>query len=93
MTDCHTAAWKIASRYHVPIMPVLKRLTSLYPQGEIPTSHLYGLFQQVEDKQANYKIVEEKITEVMALIRVQDENGEDIFKKRGRRLRPPPAFA
>ena len=81
MTDCYTAAWKIASRYHVPIMPVLKRLNSLYPQGEIPNSHLYGLFQQVEDQQANYETVEEKITEAMALIRVQDENGEDIFEK------------
>ena len=80
-TDCHTAAWKIASRYYVPIMPVLKRLTSLYPQGEIPIGHIYGLFQQVEDQQAKYETIEEKITEVMALIRVQDENGEDIFEK------------
>ncbi len=81
MTDCHTAAWKIASRYHVPIMPVLKRLTSLYPQGEMPTSHLYGLFQQIEDQQADYESIEEKITEVMALIRVRDEDGKDVFAK------------
>ena len=80
-TDCHTAAWKIASRYHLAIMPVLKKLKNLYPEGEMPNSHLYGLFGQVERQQANYATVEEKVTEAMALIRVQDENGKDIFEK------------
>lgn len=80
-TDCHTAAWKIASRYHLPVMPVLKKLQNIYPKGEMPDSHLYGLFSQVEKQQANYKTVEEKVREVLALIRVRDENGEDIFEK------------
>ncbi len=80
-SDCHTAAWKIASRYHLPMMPILKRLNSLYPHREMPNSHLYGLFQQVEEQQANYKTVEENITEAMALIRVQDEDGKDVFEK------------
>ncbi len=80
-TDCHTAAWKIASRYHLPVMPILKKIKEFYPKGEMPNSHLYGLFQQVEKQQANYKIVEETVKEVMALIKVQDENGNDIFDK------------
>ncbi len=80
-TDCYTAAYKIASRYHLRILPVLKKLKNLYPEGEMPNSHLYGLFGQVEKQQANYETVEEKITEAMALIRVRDENGEDIFEK------------
>ena len=80
VTDCHTAAWKIASRYHVPLMPILKKLSGLYPTGEIPDGHLYGLFSQVEAQQVNYRTVEETITEAMALIRVRDENGADIFE-------------
>ena len=80
-TACHAAAWKIAARYHVPIMPILQKLGNLYPKGEMPNSHLYGLFTQVESQQANYETVEEKITEVMALIRTKDENGIDIFEK------------
>ncbi len=60
-TDCHTAAWKIASRYHVPVLPVLKKLNALYAKGEMPNGHLYGLFRQIEKQQANYKVVEEKI--------------------------------
>lgn len=81
VTGCHTAAWKIASRYHLPVLQVLKKLNVLYPKGELPDSHLYGLFQQVETQQANYTTIEETIKEVMALIRVQDENGEDLFEK------------
>ena len=80
-TDCHTASWKIALRYHLPVMPVLQRLNSLYPQGEVPNSDLYGLLRQVEGQQTNYQTIEEKITEALALIRVQDENGKDVFEK------------
>ena len=79
--DCHTAAWKISSRYHLSIMPILKKLSELYPNGEMPNSHLYGLFQQVEKQQANYEIIEEKVTEAMGLIKVKDETGNDIFEK------------
>ena len=80
-TDCHAAAYKIASRYHLPLMPILKRLNDLYPRGEMPNSHLYGLFQQVEDQQANYETVEEQVTEALALIRVRDEAGKDVFER------------
>ena len=80
-TDCHTASWKIALRYHLPVMPVLQRLNSLYPQGEVPNSDLYGLLRQVEGQQTNYQTIEEKITEALALIRVQDENRREIFEK------------
>ena len=81
VTDCHTAAWKIASRYHLPVMSILKSLNDLYPKGEMPDGHLYGLFQQVEKQQANYTTVEEQITEAMALIRVEDVEGNELFEK------------
>lgn len=80
-TGCHAAAYKIASRYHLPQMPILKRLNALYPQGEMPNSHLYGLFQQVEDQQANYETVEERVTEAMALIRNRDGDGKEVFER------------
>ena len=80
-TSCYTAAHKIAAKYHLSAMLVLKQLNNLYPQTEMPINHLYSLFQQVEKQQANYKTVEEKITEAMALIRLQDETGKDVFEK------------
>lgn len=79
-TDCHTAAWRIASRYHLPVMAILNQLNDLYPTGDIRSSHLYGLFRQVEQQQANYETIEETVKDVLALIRVQDDNGNDVFE-------------
>ena len=81
IVDCHTAACKIAACYHLSVMPILKRLKALYPQGEMPNSDLYGLFRQVEKQQVNYEIIEEKITEAMALIRLRDDKGNELFEK------------
>lgn len=78
---CYTAAWKVAQRYHLPTAPILKKLNEFYPQGKLPQSHLYGLFQQVEEQQMNYKTIEEKVTDAMALIRMQDKDGKDLFEK------------
>ena len=79
--DCYSATSKIASIYHLPRMPILKNLKKLYPEGEIPQNHLYGIFEQVEEQGASYETVEEEVTEAMALIRFKDENGEDVFEK------------
>ncbi len=78
---CHTAAWKISSRYHAPILSILKQLNHLYPKGSMPEKHLYGIFKQVEEQQANYTTIEEKITEALALIRVKDAHGREIFER------------
>ncbi len=80
-TDCHTVARKIVARYHVPFLPVLRALKGLYPRGQVPNGHLYGLFRQVEKQQMDYRTVEERVTEMMALIRMQDEDGKDVFEK------------
>lgn len=78
--DCYSVAWQIASRYHLPIMPILKDLQRIY-SNEIPQNHLHGLFEQVEEQTADYDTIEEQATVVMALIRIQDENGQDVFEK------------
>ena len=79
--DCYSATCKIASRYHLPRMSILKKLKKFYPKGEISQNHLYGIFEQVEKQSANYEKVEEEITEAMALIRFKDDNGEDVFER------------
>ncbi|MGR3913635.1 MAG: DEAD/DEAH box helicase family protein [Gammaproteobacteria bacterium] len=60
ITGCHAAAWKIASRYHLPAMPLLEKLRAIYPAGEMPDADLHGLFLQVEAQQADYETVEVK---------------------------------
>ena len=79
--DCHTAAWGISSKYHIEFLPILQQLHILYPRKSVPRAHLTNLYDQVEAQRANYRIIDERVSEVMALIRVQDENGEDLFEK------------
>lgn len=78
---CYTVASKIGKRYHLPILPILKKLYCIYPDGTLPKSHIYGLFENTEQQIANYETIEEWVKEFRALIRVQDDNGEDIFEK------------
>lgn len=79
--DCYAVSSQIAARYHLPALPLLKQLKGLYPKGKVPTGHLYGLFKQIEEQQSHYEEFEEQITEAMALIRIQDRNGKDVFEK------------
>lgn len=81
VTGCHSAAWRLAARHHLPFMSVLTQLKALYPGGEMPDDDLYGLLQQVEEQQQDYEAIEETVTERKALIRVRDENGEAVFEE------------
>ena len=78
--SCYTAASNIGFRYHLPRLPILKKLNSIYPGGTLPQTHIYGLYKSIEQQLANYETSEEWVTEFRALIRVQDDNGDDLFE-------------
>ena len=80
-TDCYALARRLAANYHLPFMKTLKKLKQLYPEGEIPNGHLYPLFQQVESQLQNYKVIEEEISEVLALIHTHDDEGNLLFEE------------
>ncbi len=71
-TDCYTLARRLAINYHLPLMQMLKKLKQLYPAGEVPNEHLYPLYQQVESQLKNYTVIEEEISDVLALIHTHD---------------------
>ncbi len=79
-TSCYTVASNIGQRYHLPRLPILKELNGIYSDGTIPSSHIYGLYKCIEQQLTNYEIREEWVTDFRALIRVKDENGEDLFE-------------
>ena len=80
-TDCYTLARRMATNYHLPFMEILKQLKRLYPEGEIPNGHLYPLFQQVESQLQNYEVIEDEVSEVLALIHTHDAEGNLLFEK------------
>ena len=80
-TDCYTLARRIGTNYHLPFIETLKKLKRLYPEGEVPNGHLYPLFQQVESQLQNYKVIEDEVSEVLALIHTHDDEGNLLFEK------------
>ena len=80
-TDCYTLARRLATNYHLSVIETLKNLKKLYPEGQVPYKHFDSLCKQVEDQQQNYEVIEEKITEYLALIRIHDDDGNLLFEK------------
>lgn len=80
-TDCYTLARRLATNYHLSVIETLKNLKSLYPEGQVPYKHFSSLCKQVEDQQQNYEVIEETITEYLALIRIHDDDGNLLFEK------------
>ena len=80
-TDCYTLARRLATNYHLSVIETLKNLKKLYPEGQVPYEHFDSLCKQVEDQQQNYEVIEERITEYLALIRIHDDDGNLLFEK------------
>ncbi len=80
-TDCYTLARRLATNYHLSVIEMLKNLKSIYPEGQVPYIHFDSLCKQVEDQQQNYEVIEETITEYLALIRIHDDDGNLLFEK------------
>ncbi len=78
--DLLTAAQLIASNYHIKIGRIYSHLIRLY-EDELPRAHLNALFEQVEKQTAQYEEEEEKITQALALIKFEDEEGRSLFPK------------
>ncbi len=80
-TDCYLMAQRLATRYQIPIMETFKKLKRIYPEGEVPNTHIYQLYKQVEEQMQNYTEIKKKVTEALALIRTVDAEGNDVFEK------------
>ncbi len=79
--DCWTVSRRIAANYHLPIREIRKILKQLYPEGTVPNTHLYLLYRQVENQLQNYDVIDEEVTETLALINLIDEEGKSLFEK------------
>ena len=80
-TTCYKLAQWIGTNYHLPLMWTLRVLKHLYPKGRVPDEHIYPLCKQVEKQLQNYKEIEEEVTEVLALIRIHDDDGNLLFEE------------
>lgn len=77
--NIYTASMLIAENYYLDNFDVLKKLKNLYVD-EIPSHHLIKLFEQVESQICNYTITTEEVEEALAIIRLNNFDGESNFK-------------
>jgi len=75
------ATFKIAQNYHLDYKEIFSEINKLYPDKILPSMHLNFLFEQVENKVGDYKITKEKVREALAIIKIQDEDGNYNFEK------------
>ena len=81
MLDIFTATKDIASRYRLKYLPIFNQLQKLYPDSEIPKKHISALCTQIDNIRNEFETVETRIVQALALIKIQDEAGNDIFEK------------
>ncbi len=79
--DIFTVTNDIARNYHLNYLSIFNQLQKLYPDGDIPKKHIVALCKQIDNVQNDFEVVETKIVQALALIKTQDEMGNDVFDK------------
>lgn len=79
--DLFMASENIARRYHLDYLSIFRQLAQLYPDGEVPKEHIFSLCEQIDKVQNEFEEIETKVVEALALIKTQDEAGNDVFQK------------
>ena len=84
MVDIYSAAVLLAQIYRLDSLVLFKKLSQIYPSGEVSIFEVELLRQQVENQISNYKIVKETVEEALALIKTkgfdeEKKNGESVF--------------
>jgi hypothetical protein len=79
-SDLYTVSTKLAAVYRADFWIIKAQLAALYPDGEIPETHLAPLAAQVEAATSAYDIVEEQVEVALALVKPEGftrEIGDD----------------
>jgi len=74
--DVYFLAVELSNLYRLPLMIMYEKLKKLYPDREIPVSHVNDIRRQLEEKFKNYEMVEEEAEIALALIKPQGFNKE-----------------
>ena len=76
---CLSVAARLAGNYHLSPMELLGELRKAYPGDKIPRTHWADLVRQTEAQCGGCEIVEERVTEALALIRARGPDGTLLF--------------
>lgn len=75
--DSYSFAVELSSLYRLPLMGILEKINSLYPEGEIPESQALEIKKQLEKQFRNYNLEEEEVEVALALVKPEHFNKEE----------------
>lgn len=83
-TDIYEVAVEISSAYRLALGKIYELLKKIYPDGEVPTTHIIQLKEQVEKQVKNYKKIEEEVEVALALVKPEgfdkeEKDGKTIY--------------
>ncbi len=83
--DTFAAATDLAARYRLALLPLHAELTALYPDGDVPRSHIPGLAKQLEARTRSYETPESPVEREIFLLK---ESGfrQETDQRTGRTL-------
>lgn len=67
--DPYTAAAELAATFRLELLPLKGQLSALYPDGEVPVTHLPGLAAQIEAHTSHYTTETEEVEVALALVK------------------------
>lgn len=85
LVDLFTAAASLAAEYRIDSLDLKAKLDALYPEGELPESHLPLLEMQIEEQAGRYESVKEEVEIALALVKEagftkeHDESGREVY--------------
>lgn len=82
--DIYAVTVDISSTYRLDLGKIYELLQKIYPDGEVPVSHVLSLKEQVEKQVKNYKKVEEEVEVALALVKPEgfdkeEKDGKTIY--------------
>jgi len=75
--DPYSFAVELSSLYRLPLLDILEKINTLYPDGEIPESQAFEIKKQLEKQLRNYDLKEEEVEVALALVKPEHFNKEE----------------
>jgi len=79
--DIYDVAIELSSVYRLDAIKIYDLLAKAYPQGEIESTHLINLKEQIEKQIRNYRVIEEEVEVALALVKLNGFEKENLMGK------------
>lgn len=70
----------IATNYHISYLELKRQIEKIFGEN-LSIDHIIVIAKQIETQMSGYETVEELVTQALAIIKLKDDQGNDVFEK------------